>query len=89
MGIINPVAIAEIEHKNSTRLTSLLTKQIIDQDSSGVMDRNAIRKIKKQISQEREKNQRQELEKIQNSGHLKDTQRRKLEMSLKKGASDC
>ena len=47
LGIINPVDVADMEYRNSTRLTSPLTNQIIEQDSSGVTDRNVIKEIKK------------------------------------------
>ena len=88
MGIINPVKVAGDEHRNSTRVTAPLTSLIKEQDGYGTVDPRAIKDIKKQISRDREKEQRQRLNEIQNSGHLDEIHTRKLEMSLEKGASN-
>ena len=88
MGIINPVEASDIENQNSTKLTGLLTSVIVEQSHNGIVDHECIKKIKKEISQEREKRQRQKLSEIENSEQLDITLKRKLEMNQEKGASN-
>ena len=71
MGIINPVKTADEEYKNSTKLTKTLTERIVEQDKESEVDRDEIKEIKRQISQERATKQRQELERIEKDTTLK------------------
>ena len=71
MGIINPVKTADEEYKNSTKLTKPLTERIVEQDKESEVDRDEIKEIKRQISQERATKQRQELERIEKDTTLK------------------
>ena len=88
LGITNPVNIADEEHKNSIHLTATLKDLIIKQDKNGVANHNELKEITKQISKEKEERQRQDLQEIQNSEYLGIKEKKKLEMSLERGASN-
>ncbi|KAG0728334.1 hypothetical protein GWK47_032694 [Chionoecetes opilio] len=86
MGITSPEKLAEEENRNSINLTSSLTEKIIAQDSNGETDQNAILKLKKTISRDRQSAQVESLERLK-SAMLDDTVR-KIHTAQETGASN-
>lgn len=85
LGIINPAVKTNQEFINSTKLTSQLKEFIIAQDNQGVVDDMAIDKLRKQISDERQKKQREKLNEIERA--CDKTLRQKIQLATETGAS--
>ena len=88
MGIVNPVSVASKEFKNSIQLTKPLSEKIINQDRYDIIDQTILKETKKFISKERENEQKKELQEILSMTSLKTEEKKRLEMSLEKGASN-
>ena len=62
LGITFPERMAATEHQNSIKLTRFLTEMIIAQDAHGETDDNAITELNKQISKDRQQEQKERFE---------------------------
>ena len=89
LGIPNPRRSADIEHQNSKKLTSMLTRLIVQQDERGEMDLAEQRKISREISKARETQQKQDSETIKtNMQREYPDMVRRMDMAQEVGASN-
>ena len=88
MVIINPIKAAVEEFKYSVCLTEQLTKKIAEQDKDGSINKDSVKEARRGIAKQREKDRQKELQKILGGGQLGSYEKRRIEMCLKKGASN-
>ena len=86
MGITSPVARAEVEFANSTKLTNSLTEKIVAQDAHGIIDQNLVTEARKKISSDRQQAQRTKLSTLANSFPV--PKWRKIQAAQETGASN-
>ena len=86
LGITNPAAMADHEHRNSLRLTEFLSQKILAQAERSEINHQQQKDITAQISKERETLQKDQLQRI--IGQLTSDQRRRVEMAQEVGASN-
>ena len=88
MGIINPIKAAVEEFKNSVCLTKQLTKKIVEQDKDGSINKDDVKKPRRGIAKQRDKAQKEELQKILGGEQLGLYEKKRIETCLEKGASN-
>ena len=88
LGIIDPSQICQTEYENSRLLTRQLQDFILKQSFGGEIDQTEMKKLKYQITKEREQRQTNKLEEVKTLLEDKPLKLRLLEAACERGASN-